>query len=265
MKILIFGDIVGKIGREAVKKVLPELKAAHAPDLVIGNAENLAHGKGVTKESLADLLDAGVDFFTSGNHVWDKKDVFDVFSDARLSEKLIRPANYPPGTPGDGARLLAVGSRNVLVVNLLGRVFSRVMTEDPFRAFDAILAEHAPRKPSFVLVDFHGDATSEKTAFGWYADGRAAAVWGTHTHVPTRDERLLPGGTAYITDVGMTGFRDGVIGVERTEIIRNFTSQLPVKHEVPDAGSAVVNAVLITTDGGRAASIEHLQRVVSIS
>lgn len=264
MKILVFGDIVSKIGREAVKKVLPELRAAHEPDLVIGNAENLAHGKGVTKDSLTDLLDAGVDFFTSGNHVWDKKDVFDVFSDPRLADKLIRPANYPPGTPGEGTKLLTVGTKNVLVINLLGRVFSKVLADDPFRAFDAALKEHAHRKPSFVLVDFHGDATSEKTAFGLYADGRAAAVWGTHSHVPTRDDRVLPGGTAYITDVGMTGYRDGVIGVDRAEILRNFLTQLPVKHEIPDAGDAVANAVLITTDGSRAASIEHLQRVVAV-
>lgn len=264
MKILVFGDIVGGIGRAAVKKLLPELKAAHEPDLVIGNAENLAHGKGVTAESLKDLLDAGVDFFTSGNHVWDKKEVFEVFSDPRLSDKLIRPANYPPGTPGEGSKLLSIGTKNVLVVNLLGRVYSKVLSGDPFRTFDEILAQNAPRKPSVVLVDFHGDATSERVAFGWHADGRATAVWGTHTHVPTRDERVLPGGTAYITDVGMTGFRDGVLGVERAEIIRNFTSQLPVRHEVPDSGEAVVNAVVITTDGGRAAAIEHVQRNVRV-
>ncbi|MEY4744304.1 MAG: hypothetical protein RL272_249 [Candidatus Parcubacteria bacterium] len=264
MKILVFGDIVSKIGREAVKKVLPELKAAHAPDLVIGNAENLAHGKGVTRETLTELLDAGVDVFTSGNHVWDKKDVFDVFSDPRLADKLIRPANYPPGTPGEGAQLVAVGSKNVLIVNLLGRVFSRVLSDDPFRAFDALLKENAHRKPSVVLVDFHGDATSEKAAFGLYADGRATAVWGTHSHVPTRDDRVLAGGTAYISDVGMTGYRDGVIGVDCAEIIRNFLTQLPVKHDIPDSGEAVVNAILITTDGSKAATIEHLQRMVTV-
>ncbi|HTK04733.1 MAG TPA: TIGR00282 family metallophosphoesterase [Candidatus Eisenbacteria bacterium] len=264
MKILVFGDIVSRIGREAVKKVLPELKAAHDVDLTIGNAENLAHGKGVTTDSLNDLLNAGVDFFTSGNHVWDKKEVFDVFSDPRLANKLIRPANYPPGTPGEGSKLLSIGTKNVLVVNLLGRVFSKVLADDPFRTFDEILAQNAHRKPTVVLVDFHGDATSERVAFGWHADGRATAVWGTHTHVPTRDERILPGGTAYITDVGMTGFRDGVLGVERPEIIRNFMTQLPVRHEIPESGEAVVNAVVITTDGGRSTAIEHVQRIVRV-
>lgn len=264
MKILIFGDVVSRIGREALKKMLPELKAAHDPDLVIANAENLAHGKGVTFESLKDLLDAGVDFFTSGNHVWDKKEVFEVFSDPRYSDKLIRPANYPPGTPGEGSKFLTIGTKNVLVVNLLGRVFSKVLTDDPFRTFDDILAQHAHRKPSVILVDFHGDATSERTAFGWHAAGRATAVWGTHSHVPTRDERILPGGTAYITDVGMTGFRDGVIGVERADIIRNFMNQLPVRHEIPDAGEAVVNALVIETGSGGATGITHVQRIVTI-
>lgn len=264
MNILIFGDIVSRIGREAVKKVLPELKAAHDIDLTIGNAENLAHGKGVTADALKDLLDAGVDFFTSGNHVWDKKEVFEVFSDARYADRLIRPANYPPGTPGEGSKFLTIGTKNVLVVNLLGRVFSKVLADDPFRTFDQILAQHAPRKPSVVLVDFHGDATSERAAFGWHAAGRATAVWGTHTHVPTRDERILPGGTAFITDVGMTGFRNGVIGVERTEIVRNFMTQLPVRHEIPDAGEAVVNALVITTGNGGATSITHVQRVVTV-
>lgn len=264
MNILVFGDIVSRIGREAVKKVLPELKAAHDVDLTIGNAENLAHGKGVTADSLTDLLDAGIDLFTSGNHVWDKKEVFEVFSDARLSDKLIRPANYPPGTPGDGSKLVAVGTRNVLIVNLLGRVFSKVLADDPFRTFDEVLAQNAPRKPAIVLVDFHGDATSEKNAFGWHAAGRAAAVWGTHSHVPTRDERILEGGTAYITDVGMTGFRDGVIGVDRAEVLRNFTTQLPVRHEIPDVGEAVVNAIILKTDGGKASSIEHVQRIVRV-
>ncbi len=265
MKILVFGDVVSRIGRQALKKVLPELKAAHDIDLTIANAENLAHGKGITRETLTELIDAGVDFFTSGNHVFDKKEAHEIFSDSRLSDKIIRPANYPVSIPGEGAKLLTVGTKNVLVLNFLGRVFSRVLTSDPFRSFDELLALHAHKKPSVILVDFHGDATSERVAFGWHADGRATAVWGTHTHVPTRDERILPGGTAYITDVGMTGFRNGVLGVEKAEIIRNFMTQLPVKHEIPDFGEAIVNAIVIETAAeGKAASIQHIQRIVTI-
>ncbi len=265
MKILVFGDVVSKIGRDAVKRVLPDLRSAHDIDLVIANAENLAGGKGTTPETLHDLLGAGVDFFTSGNHIWDKKDIFDVFSDARLTDKLIRPANYPAGVPGEGSKVLTVGSKNVLVINLLGRVFSKVLTDDPFRIFDEILTTQAHARPSVVLVDFHGDATSEKTAFGWHAAGRATAVWGTHSHVPTRDERLLPGGTAYITDVGMSGYRDGVIGVDKEAIVKNFMTQLPVRHEIPDTGDAIVNAIIITTGLEGATSIEHLQKIVTFS
>ena len=248
MKILVFGDIVSRIGREAVKKVLPELKAAHDIDLTIANAENLAHGKGVTADSLNDLLGAGVDFFTSGNHVWDKKEVFEVFSDARLADKLIRPANYPLGTPGEGSKFLSVGTKNVLVVNLLGRVFSKVLTDDPFRTFDDILAQHAHRKPSVILVDFHGDATSERTAFGWHAAGRATAVWGTHSHVPTRDERILPGGTAYITDVGMCGDYDSVIGMDKDEPMSRFLRRIPGGRFTAASGEATVCGVVVDSD-----------------
>lgn len=264
MNILVFGDIVSRIGREAVKRVLPELRSAHAIDLAIANAENLAGGKGANEETIREMLDAGIDFFTSGNHIWDKKEIHDVFSDARLSDKLIRPANYPAGVPGEGSKLLTVGTKNVLVINLLGRVFSKVLSDDPFRVFDETIMTHAHERVSVVLVDFHGDATSEKTAFGWHAAGRATAIWGTHSHVPTRDERILPGNTAYITDVGMSGYRDGVIGVEKEPILKNFLTQLPVRHEIPDAGDAIVNAIVITTTAGKATTIEHVQRVINI-
>lgn len=265
MKILIFGDIVARIGREAVKMALPGLRDEYAPDLIIGNCENLAQGKGITAKTVDEMLDAGIDCFTSGNHIWSRKEAYDVLSEPRYADVIVRPANYPADVPGKGWNLFTVGAKSVLVVNFLGRVFSEVMTENPFRLFDRILAETADRRPYAVLADFHGEATSEKIAFGWHADGRAAAVWGTHTHVPTRDARVLPGGTAYITDIGMTGYRDGVIGVDRALILRQFMTQLPVRHEFPSSGEAVVNAALITVgEGGKAEAIEHIQKTLTI-
>jgi len=264
MKILVFGDIVGRIGREAVKKVLPRLKEKYSPDLTVANAENLAHGKGVTPETLQEMLDAGIDVFTSGNHVWDRKEVFDVFSDARLADKLLRPANYPPGVPGQGAKFLTIATKNVLVLNLLGRVFSRVDSDDPFRTADALLKEYAPKNPSVILVDFHAEATSEKAALGWHLAGRVTAVWGTHTHVPTRDQRVLPGGTGFVSDVGMCGYSDGCIGMDKEPIMKNFLTQLPGPSEAPSSGPAVVNAVILTVESGKTAAIENYQEYLEI-
>lgn len=265
MKVLFLSDIIGRIGREAVKATLPAFRSEHSPDLVIGNCENLAQGKGITARTIDEMLEAGVEFFTSGNHLWRRKEAYEILSDQKYRDLIIRPANYPIGTPGEGYKLLTVGAKSVLVINFLGRVFSDIHTDDPFRLFDKILAENTHRNPSAVLVDFHGEATSEKVAFGWYADGRASAVWGTHTHVATRDERILPDGTGYITDVGMCGFRDGVIGVDRGPILRNFTSQLPVRHELPTSGKAVVNALLLEIESdGKCSAIEHLTKEVTI-
>jgi len=263
---LVFGDIVGRIGREAVMTSLPGFRVQTEPDLVIANCENLAGGRGVTERTLDQLIDAGIDVFTSGNHLWDRERIADVLANERYAGRLVRPANYPSGTSGRGWILLTVGVKKVLVVNFLGRVFSETLTENPFITLDRILTETATAGPDIVLVDFHSEATSEKVAFGWYADGRTAAVWGTHTHVPTRDERILPGGTAYITDIGMSGFRDGVIGVERESVLHNFTTkQLPMRHNVPSSGEAIVNALFLTVgDRGQATAVEHLQRIITI-
>ncbi|HCC22013.1 hypothetical protein A2480_02540 [Candidatus Uhrbacteria bacterium RIFOXYC2_FULL_47_19] len=265
MKILVFGDIVGRIGREAVIATLPGLRIQTKPDLIIANCENLAGGRGVTERTLDQLIESGIDIFTSGNHLWDRDRIIEILSNERYTDRIVRPANYPSSTPGCGWILLTVGVEKVLVVNFLGRVFSETLTDNPFITLDKILAETAAERPNIVLVDFHGEATSEKIAFGWYADGRTSAVWGTHTHVPTRDERVLPGGTAYITDIGMSGFRDGVIGVECEPVLRNFIDQLPVRHNVPSSGEAIVNALLLTIEKqGRATAIEHLQKIITI-
>jgi metallophosphoesterase (TIGR00282 family) len=172
-----------------------------------------------------------------------------------LADRVIRPANFPASVPGHGSKLLTLGTKSILVVNLLGRVFVKTLADDPFRTFDDVLRAHAAAHPSLVLVDFHAEATSEKIAMGWHVAGRAAALWGTHTHVPTADARILPGGTAYITDVGMTGFKDGVIGITKEPILANFKTQLPVTHELPDRGEAIVSTVLIEIEGREAKSI----------
>jgi metallophosphoesterase (TIGR00282 family) len=257
MKFIFFGDIVGRIGREAVKRALADLKTEHEFDLIIANGENLAHGKGVTEGCLMEMRDAGIDLFTSGNHIWRQKGTCGLFAIPAIAESLMRPANYPAGVPGQGTKLRTVATKNVLVINLLGRVFMPDQLDDPFRTFDEILRQHAAHKPAVIFVDFHAEATSEKLAFAWYAAERGVSVVvGTHTHVPTADARILPGGTAYITDVGMCGFADGVLGVTKEPIVHGFRTQLPVTHELPDHGNAVVSAVIIEINTmGRATSI----------
>lgn len=267
MKILIFGDIMGKVGRRAIAAVLPEWKKEYEPDLIIANGENLAHGKGITSSTVDELLNAGVDILTGGNHTFEGKDGQLLLQDPRYRGKLVRPGNYPAGTPGIGYVVREVGTRRVCVINLQGRVFMKVAVDDPLRAFDRMLAEASVEgKPHIVLVDFHGEATSERTAFGWYADSRATAVWGTHTHVPTADERILPGGTAYQTDVGMTGFADGVIGVKKEGPIKALLTSLPNLMELPDEGQAVVNALLVDADPktGKATFIKRIQKYIEI-
>lgn len=239
---------MGKIGRKAVAAVLPAWKKKYKPDIIIANAENLAHGKGVTPETIQELINAGVHAFTSGNHIWDKPQVLDVL--AQKKTLLLRPANYPPGTPGEGWGIVTAGKHKLALINLQGRVFMHENIDDPFRKLDAVLEEIKKQTKGKVpvLVDFHAEATSEKTAFGWYADGRVAAVFGTHTQVRSGDARLLLHGTAYQTDVGMSGARDGVIGVERDIIIKKFLTQRPALHEIPEKGWAQVCATLVTVD-----------------
>lgn len=268
MNILIFGDIVGRIGRKAFSAILPDLRKTHQPDLVIANGENLAHGKGISERTVEEMFAAGVDILTGGNHTFEGKDGSTLLDDPRYRGRLLRPANYPAGMPGVGFATQEVGARRVLVVNLQGRVFMRALVDDPLAIFDRILEdETAQGKPNLVLVDFHGEATSERNAFGWYADGRAAAVWGTHTHVPTADERIFPGGTAFQTDVGMTGFVDGVIGIEKEGPIRALRYSLHMPHEIPESGRAVVNALLVEADPatGKALRVERIQRHLGIS
>ncbi len=256
MNILFIGDIVARPGRDLVRRGLKALVRTHNIDLVLANVENAAGGAGVTREITDELIKAGIQVLTSGNHIWDKRQVLE-FIDA--VPQLIRPANYPTGAPGSGSYVwkgdngIAVG-----VVNAMGRVFLANI-DNPF----AVVTEHIARVreagAQIVFVDFHAEATSEKVAFGWFLDGQVTAVVGTHTHVQTADERILPGGTAYITDVGMTGAHDGIIGMERTSVIARFTTGLPSRFEAA-TGDPRLHAVVVNADPatGRAWGIERL-------
>ena len=255
MKILVLGDVVGKPGRKAIADFVPLLRAEHDPEIVIANAENAAGGFGLTPEIAGQLLNAGVDVLTLGNHAWSKKEITEYLE---VESRLLRPANFPPGLPGRGFGVFegASGVR-IGVANLIGRTFM-VPVEDPFRTADAILKEiHEQTK--IAIVDMHAEATSEKVAIGWYLDGRATAVIGTHTHVQTSDERVLPEGTAYITDTGMVGPRDSVLGLRTDLVIERFLTQVQTRIEVA-SGPYIVNGVIVEadTETGRAVGISRI-------
>ncbi len=255
VKLLFIGDIVGKPGRQAVSRELHRLVDRHLVDLVIANGENAAGGFGITEETANDLYKCGIHVLTSGNHVWDKKESLEFI---KREEKLLRPANYPDGTPGQGSALFVTpGGTKVAVLNLEGRVFMNNL-DCPFRTADRELDRLRAETP-IILVDFHAEATSEKASLGWYLDGRVSALIGTHTHIQTADERILPGGTAFLTDAGMTGSFDSVIGVKKEEAISKFLSQLPVKFEIAK-NNLRLNGAVITVDeqSGRAVDIERI-------
>jgi metallophosphoesterase (TIGR00282 family) len=255
MKILFIGDIVGRPGRELVRKGLSGLVDRHGVDLVIANVENAAAGFGITREVGDAILGWGVDVMTSGNHIWDKKEAVDYIG---AESRLIRPANYPAGGPGRGAFVArTAGGEPAAVLNVMGRVFM-LGIDDPF-AVALREIEEVRGRARVVIVDFHAEATSEKIAMGWHLDGRVTAVIGTHTHVQTADEQILPGGTAYITDVGMTGPHDSIIGVEKAAALGRFLNAMPAKFETA-TGNPRLNAVVITADErtGKALAIERV-------
>jgi metallophosphoesterase (TIGR00282 family) len=257
LKILFIGDVVGRAGRQALSSRLHRLVDEHRVDLVVANGENAAAGFGLTANIVTELLDLGIDVITSGNHIWDKREICDYLD---RQERLLRPANYPPGLPGRGAGIYSTSAGlQVGVVNLEGRVFMSNL-DCPFRAAEQLIEEMRRRTP-IILVDFHAEATSEKMALGCYLDGRVSAVVGTHTHVQTADERILPGGTAYITDAGMTGSRDAVIGIRKELAIEKFLTQQPVRFEVAKKDPWLCG-VLIEVDEktGRALKVERIQQ-----
>ena len=260
MKILFIGDIFGQPGRETVKKLLKSYKDTHKIDLVIANGENMKHGKGITEDNIREMRNAGVDFFTSGNHIWKEKSVNEILQNDRIP--LIRPANYPPYDPGKGYKIIETSShKKVLVINLLGRLYMSVQLDCPFRTIDNILKETENSEFDAIIVDFHAEATSEKAALAYYVDGKVSAVLGTHTHVQTNDARILPNGTGFMSDVGMTGPYDSIIGVRKDEIIENFLTQMPVKHEIPD-GETIFNAVLMEIENGLTKSITPVKEIL---
>ncbi len=257
VRLLLIGDVVGRPGRRAVSTLLPSLVSESGVDLVIANGENAAGGLGLTRETADQLFGAGVHLLTTGNHVWDRKEIFQFIDD---EPRILRPANFPPGTPGRGWMVLETpAGHRVAVVNLMGRTFMDAI-DCPFRAAEQLLQELAARARC-IVVDFHAEATAEKVAMGWFLDGRASVVFGTHTHVPTADERILPGGTAYITDLGMTGPMNGVIGMKRQAVIEHALTRLPRRFEVAE-GPVRMDMALVELDPstGRALSIRRLHR-----
>ncbi|WP_028399055.1 TIGR00282 family metallophosphoesterase [Ectobacillus panaciterrae] len=254
MRILFIGDVVGAPGREMIQEYVPKLKKKYAPTLTIINGENAASGRGITEKIYRSFLEVGAQAVTLGNHAWDNRDLFEFIDDAKY---LVRPGNFPEGAPGKGMIFVNCNGTEVAIINLQGRTFLPPL-ECPFRQADAYI-EEAKKRTNIIFIDFHAEATSEKQALGWYVDGKATAVVGTHTHVQTADNRILPKGTAYLTDVGMTGPYDGILGMDRQAVLKKFLTGLPVRFEVT-SGRKQLSAVYIDIDPntGKAKKIERI-------
>lgn len=243
LRFLVVGDIFGQPGRHGAARFIPSLRQERDIDFVIANGENAAGGRGLTRNTADELFRAGIDVLTLGNHTWSQREMLTVLKDEHI--RIVRPQNYPPGVPGRGFIDVEVRGARVRIVSLMGRVFLHESLDDPFRAADEIL-QMTP-DDAIVLVDFHAEATSEKVAMGWHLDGRVAAVFGTHTHIPTADARILPQGTAFVTDLGMVGPQHSIIGSEVTPVLHRFLTGLPVRFEVA-GGPITFNAVIIEVD-----------------
>jgi 2',3'-cyclic-nucleotide 2'-phosphodiesterase len=259
VRILFIGDIVGGPGRRGLEKLLPGLREELGPDLVIANGENAAGGVGITEGTADDIFAAGVDLITTGNHVYRHRDAYGFIDEC---DRLIRPANYPKGNPGRGSAIVTAAGRRVGVLNLSGQL-QLTVARSPFPAADAELADLERRGADVLFVDFHAEVTSEKVAMGWHLDGRVAAVVGTHTHVPTADARVLPGGTAFISDVGMTGARNSVLGVEVEDALERFVTQMPTRFRTAEDDVWVQGVAVDIDDDGRATAITQLLRPIA--
>ncbi len=254
LKILFIGDIVGETGRRMVKNYLPLVKGENKVDFVIANGENLSGGFGITKEKAEEMFNSGINIMTSGNHIWDKKEILNFIEN---EPRILRPANFPSQVPGKGSIVVSLNSSKVGIINLQGRIFMEPLNS-PFEVAISEI-EKIKKEANVIIVDFHGEATSEKTAMGWFLDGKVSAVVGTHTHVMTADEKILPNGTAYITDVGMTGAKDSVIGIKKEHALTRFLKCIPQRLEA-EKGKGIFSAVLLRIDSisGKALEIKRI-------
>lgn len=255
MKILVIGDIVGNSGVKKVKEVIPEYKKQNHIDFVIANGENSADGMGITSKIFEDLKSSGVNIVTMGNHTWGKKDIFSFIED----DKIVRPANYPKGVPGKGYSIQEVNGKKIAIINLIGRVDVGVLSENPFLKADEIINK-IKNEVDIIIVDFHAEATAEKIALGYYLDGRVSCVFGTHTHVQTADEKILEKGTAYITDIGMTGPEKSVIGMDVGASIKRFVTTLPEKYKVSDDNKVSLTGCVLEVND-ETCRIESINRI----
>jgi 2',3'-cyclic-nucleotide 2'-phosphodiesterase len=265
IKIIALGDIMGSIGRKTLAKKLPELRKKYAADLVIANCENLAHGSGVTARTLREIFAAGVDFCTSGNHIWDKKDELKkVLADKELANKFIRPANYKKiyKKLGEGWKIIEAGGVKILIINLAGQLFMKaagLQVHPPALILQEILDLNKKKKIAAILVDVHTEATSEKRGLGWFADGKIALLWGTHLHTPTADAQILPQGAGFITDLGMVGARDSVLGIDKDTVIKYILEKKPkLRHNIPEKGPAVIQGIYAEIEKGKTVKIKQL-------
>jgi len=255
MKVLFIGDIVGSVGREAVKQVLPSLKAKYNPHVIIANGENAAAGRGITRQIVNEFFEWGIHGITMGNHTWDNKNIFEWIDE---EPRIVRPANFHQSAPGRGMAIISANGKKLAIINIQGRTYLPV-NDDPFTLAEQLIEEAYATTPN-VLVDFHAEVTSEKIAMGWYLDGKASMVVGTHTHVQTNDDTILPQGTAFITDVGMVGSREGVLGMQRDAVLHRFLTGMPARFVV-DEGKWHLHAVAVELDDktGRALKIEKIR------
>lgn len=271
MKILFFGDIVGRAGRQAIKQVLPQLKKEFEPDLVLANGENVAHGQGLTEEGIKEILASGIDYLTGGDHAFALGGSEEIL--ANVSWPVLRPLNWPGEVAGRGSAIITVGTKRILLVNLIGRVFMRHDFNDPFVCAKELLddyslggQEQGSAKVDAIILDFHAEATSEKAALAWFLDGQVSAILGTHTHVPTADEKILRQGSAFISDVGMVGALDSVLGANKEIVIKRFLTQRLFKMEPAQSSQAEVNGVFLELDDktGLTRSISRVRRLVAL-